>query len=381
MSPQQVAAAFHLRYGVSPSVIASAPGRVNLIGEHTDYNEGYVFPAAIDRRTWVAARVVDGPSRVTSEQLGDAEPFEAARKERERIQDWARYAAGMAWALHQARPDDPPPNIEALVMSDLPLASGLSSSAALEMAFAVAWNELAELGLSNRELALHAQRCENEYVGVRCGIMDQMASAMGLAGHAMLIDTRTLDLQYVAPENLTIVVCGTGRPRGLSDSAYNQRRAECDAAARVLDVPCLRDVTLEDLQSSRARMDDVLYRRAHHVVTENQRCVDFSIALRAGEVDEMFRLMRQSHESLRHDYEVSCPELDAMAAAAWAAPGCIGARMTGAGFGGSCVALVEAGRAVEFCADAEERYRNQMPGLQPEFLVCQADNGAGLAEW
>lgn len=376
MTATDVAGAYHQRFGVSPSVIAQAPGRVNLIGEHTDTSEGFVFPAAIDRRVWVAARVVDGPSRLVSDRLGDAEPFDTRG---EMPGDWSRYAAGMAKVLAH-RAGRPMPNLEAYVSSDLPIASGLSSSAAMEMAFGVLWRELVGLDLSGRELAQLGQRCEHEHIGVRCGIMDQLASALGKSGHALFIDTRNLDLSYVAiPSPYVVVVCDTQKPRELADSAYNERRQQTEEAAGLLGIGALREATSEQVEANAERLGDVRYRRARHVASENERCGRFVDALRDGEIDQIYVLMRQSHESLRDDFEVACRELDAMAEACWQSPGCIGARMTGAGFGGACVALVERAQVARFREAVASHYLLHVADRMPRFLVCEAADGASLA--
>lgn len=272
------------------------------------------------------------------------------------------------------------PNLEAYVASDLPIGSGLSSSAAMEMAFGVLWQELLRLDLSGRELARLGQQCEHEHIGVQCGIMDQMASALGRAGHAMFIDTRNLDLAYVPiPSTLTIVVCDTMKPRELSDSAYNERRLQTIEASEVLKTCTLRDATAEQIEGGRDQLGEVRYRRARHVQSENERCHRFVDALREGEIDQIYVLMRQSHESLRDDFEVSCPELDAMAEACWQAPGCIGARMTGAGFGGACVALVERGRTSVFREAVSAHYLLHVADRMPRFLVCESADGAAVA--
>jgi galactokinase len=375
MGGEQLRAEFEKRFGQPPEVVAVAPGRVNLIGEHTDYNEGFVFPAAIDRQLYVAAAVTGGPTTLHSSELGEGHEFDANEVRPGDTKGWAAYAAGIAWVLrqeHGARP----PEIMALVSSDVPIGSGVSSSAAIELAFAVAWNELAGLGLSNIELAKVGQRCENGFIGLQSGIMDQMASAMGRSGHALFLDTRSLEIEYAPiPNGLTIVICDTGKPRALTDSAYNERRSQCEAASVAMGVATLRDATLADLDAQRAVMDPLIYRRAMHVITENGRCQDFKKVLEAGDIGAIGELMRASHESLRHDYEVSSPELDAMAEAAWVAPGCVGARMTGAGFGGACVALVREDLLAQFVQSASVAY-TASSGLAGQFLPCKAVDGA-----
>jgi galactokinase len=372
---EEMAAAFRDQFSGEPEVVAVAPGRVNLIGEHTDYNEGYVFPAAIDREIYVAARMVDGTSSVHSRELGRGAGFDSSKVEPGQIEGWSAYPAGMAWAIRQ-HAGVSLPNIQALVASTLPMGSGVSSSAAIELAFGVAFNELADLEIDNKTLALIAQRCENEFVGVSCGIMDQLASAMGKAGSAMFLDTRTLDIEYAPlPEQMLIVVCDTKTPRALTSSAYNERRGQCQTAAEALGVPWLRDASLAQLRSAENRMSEVVRRRAAHVISENERCLQFRDALGKNQLAKLGELMRESHLSLRDDYEVSSPELDAMAESCWEAPGCIGARMTGAGFGGACVALVEA-LALESFSEYVSASYSRRNGTTGQLTACKPVEGA-----
>jgi galactokinase len=246
------------------------------------------------------------------------------------------------------------------------------------MAFGVVWNEMAGLGLDNKTLALLAQKCENQFVGVNCGIMDQMASAMGREGHAMFLDTRSLDITYSPiPSDLAILLCDTKVPRALSDSAYNQRRRECEEAAQAMGVKALRDATVGLLEQSQAKMSGVVYRRARHVITENDRCLAFRDALSQGDPTAIGELMKASHESLRDDYEVSCRELDIMAEVAWNAPGCVGARMTGAGFGGACVAIVHENQLQQLTVELLGEYERRS-GRPGELISCSASKGASL---
>lgn len=369
--------AFQEAFGAEPTHFAQAPGRVNLIGEHTDYNDGFVFPAAIDLRLEVAARIVSGPTRLVSAQRGEAQPFDVRELHPTSVSGWSSYPAGMAWVLQRHGFEDLP-NIEAYVRSTIPIASGVSSSAAIEVAFGVLWNALAGCGIDNKEMALFAQEAENRFVGMNCGIMDQMASAMGREGQAMHLDTRTLDITYAPiPSGLTMVLCDTGRRRGLVDSLYNERREQCESAAHTLGVKALRDATPQDVERLADRAPRDVYLRARHVVSENERCGAFVEALRKADPGKIGGLMRESHLSLRDDFDVSCPELDAMAEAAWAATGCIGARMTGAGFGGACVALVESTRAAEFIEQTRRTYAAHS-SFKSSFYECQASQGASV---
>jgi galactokinase len=373
MNRDAVAEAFRRSFGGEPDIISIAPGRVNLIGEHTDYNDGFVFPVAIDRSLLVAARVCDGPSQLISSDRGRAKPFDAATVEPGQIRDWAKYAAGMAWVM---RDRSAIPNIQGIVHSDVPIGSGVSSSAALEMAFGVVYRHFAGVSVSDKELALLGQKDENQFVGVNTGIMDQMASAMGREGKAMFLDTRSLDITYASvPEHLAVMLCDTKTPRALTSSAYNERRSQCEEAAKILGVRALRDASLEDLELKRDVMTGIVYRRARHVITENSRCQAFAIALESNQIEELGRLMKASHTSLRDDYEVSSNELNAMAEASWLQPGCVGARMTGAGFGGACVALVEKNKVDEFAYSVNLAYE-KASGIKGEILSCRPVDGA-----
>lgn len=356
---------FVAEFGRAPEVVASAPGRVNLIGEHTDYNDGFVVPMAIDRRLSVAMARAQGLSCLRSRESGTAELRLSA--ESEATEGWERYVAGMAWVMRREGIDVP--EVDAWIESDVPLGAGLSSSAALLVATGTALWALAAAGSDPRRVADWAHQAESEFVGLRVGVMDSLASALGREWCAMFLDTRSLDIRYVAlPAGLAVVVCDTGVPRRLTEAGYNERRAQCEAACRTLGVASLRDATCLS-----ADLEPVLLARARHVLSENQRCLDFVLALEVDDRTTMGRTLRESHESLRDDYDVSCPELDAMAAACWSAPGCVGARMTGAGFGGACVALVE--------RDALDAFRAEVararPSAPPSFEV-RASGGVTL---
>lgn len=363
------------QFGVEPTVVGIAPGRVNLIGEHTDYNDGFVFPAAIDRGLWIAARPTDGPSTLFSAQVGASETFDVNSVKPGDLKEWAMYPAGMGWALlgHGA---PALPNLQAVVDSTIPIGSGVSSSAAIEMAFGVVWNSLSSLNIDSQTLAKLGQVCENKFVGVNSGIMDQMASAMGKANRAMFLDTRSLDIEYApVPDGVSVVLCDTKKARELTDSAYNERRSQCEEACRILGVTKLRDTTIGALEAAKEGMTDVVYRRARHVITENDRCIRFKQALDAGDLATAGRLVRESHVSLRDDFEVSCFELDQMADAAAEAPGVIGARMMGAGFGGACIALVHTSEVEPFIESTLKAYADRA-GREGEAMACTIVDGA-----
>lgn len=376
MLPQAAERIWRDRFEGEPACLASAPGRVNLIGEHTDYNEGFVFPAAIGRRTYVLARKAASVTKLISGQAGQGEPF---RIPEGRASGWAKYAAGCAKALAEHGAKNLP-NMEGVVWSDIPNGSGLSSSAALELALLGAWNELAGLSFSAHELARIGWRAETAYVGVQCGIMDQMASALGKAGNAIFIDTRSEEYSYwPIPDGLSIAVLDTRKPRSLAASAYNQRVRECAAAVEALtkmghQIASLRDADMDMLKSAKAQMQKTIYKRARHVITENRRTLAFRDALQSADRRQIKALCAESHESLRIDYEVSCPELDAMVRAASSAPGCVGVRLTGAGFGGCCVALVETDAYEDFEPAVIASYG--MYGFpMPDIFATQASDG------
>ena len=371
---QRVTHEYERRFDAPPDWVVCAPGRVNLIGEHTDYNDGFVLPIAIDRATWIAL----GPRR-DERVVAYSLDFEQAvdfdlRGFTKQNEGWGEYLKGVAWALQQA--GYALRGWEGVVAGDVPIGAGLSSSAALELATARAFAAASDLPWDAASMARLGQRAENEWVGVNCGIMDQMISAAGKADHALLIDCRTLDSQPVPlPPDAAIVVLDTATRRGLVDSAYNERRAQCEAAARFFGVRALRDVDLPGFEARAGQLDEVIRRRARHVVTENDRTLQAAEAMRRGDAAGLGRLMDASHASLRDDFEVSSGELDAMAACARRHPACFGARMTGGGFGGCAVALVRAGAARDFSAEVAPAYRS-VTGLTPSIYICAAANGA-----
>jgi galactokinase len=344
---ERVVRAFRERTGRDPDGVWAAPGRVNLIGEHTDYNDGFVLPAAIDRQVVAAAgRRAGGRLRVWSLQAEAPAELELAGIGPGRVGGWAAYPAGVAWALGQAGVEVG--GVDLVVDGDVPAGAGLSSSAALECATATALADLAGAGLDRAALAGVARRAENEVVGVPSGVMDQMVSMLGRAGHALFLDTRTLETEQVPlpleAAGRCLLVLDTRAGHRLVDGAYADRRAACEAAAAVLGVSALRDATLERVEAAATELGEERFRRARHVVTENARVLEAVGLLRAGELDRLGPLLAASHASLRDDYEVSSPELDTAVEAAVAA-GAVGARMTGAGFGGSAIALAGTDRA------------------------------------
>jgi galactokinase len=389
--------AFRQAFHAEPAFVARAPGRVNLLGEHVDYNDGWVLPAAIDRAAYLA--VGECPSSLVSLSaldLDDGATFRITELEAKvdvtgkPLKSWARYPAGVAWAL-KARSSATPAEglavtgMDAVLASDVPRGAGLSSSAALEVVFATAWQRLGGWSLAPMDMALTCQRAENEYVGVNCGIMDQFASACGRADHALLLDCRTLVWEPVPlPRDISIVVADTMVRRELGRSEYNVRRAQCEEAVRSLSevlpgVKALRDVSVEDFNRHAARLSPVVERRARHVVEECARTRAAADILKAGRVADFGALMAACHASLRDLYEVSCPELDAMVEAARKIEGCYGARLTGAGFGGCTVNLVSVSAAEDFKRALTTQYE-KAAGTKPEIYVCRASEGAGILD-
>ena len=376
--------AFRHRFGRPPAGLAEAPGRVNLIGEHTDYNQGFVLPVAIDRTIAVAfAPREDGRVRAHSLDFDQEDEFALADIHRLESDSWANYLRGVALVLQQA--GHRLTGLNLVVQGEVPVGAGLSSSAALEVATLGAFATAADLALDDRDKALLAQRAENEFVGVACGVMDQMAAVFGRADHALRIDCRSLETQAVPlnldAHGLRIVVANTGVRRALTASAYNQRRQECSRAVELLFVllrgrrpRSLRDITLRDLSINGRFLSEELLRRARHVVSENARVLATVDALQRGDLAEVGRLFYASHESLAHDYEVSSPELDLMVELACSLEGVVGARMTGAGFGGCTVNLVRADAVDDFRQEVIETYRART-GLPGEMYVCRAVDG------
>lgn len=379
---------YHTKFGHLPAHIARAPGRVNLLGEHVDYNDGFVLPAAIDRATYVAfsptnARhstllAVDfdqqasfSPDSVPTKTQADSSP----------LPEWGLYPAGVMWSLMEEHL--PVLSMNAVFASDVPRGSGLSSSASVEMAFLLAWQTLGGWTLPSMQRALLGQKAENQYVGVNCGIMDQFASACGVENKLLLLDCRSLEWKPIPlPEDVTIVIADTTVRRKLTSGEYNKRRAACEEAVSLLqqdlpDIRSLRDVSVEDFNRLADKLPHAIEKRARHVVEEIGRSNQAEALLEAGNVRDFGRLMNECHVSLRDLYEVSCPELNAMVNIAQSLDGCYGARLTGAGFGGCTVNLVAHEKAHEFSRLLAEGYEIET-NLRPEIYITRASNGAEL---
>ena len=370
---------FRKRYG-EPAGIFRAPGRVNLIGEHTDYNDGFVMPAAVAFYTYVAA----GPRRdrrldVYSIDFDEVRGFDMDRLTDGPTGHWSDYVRGVAGVMRSQ--GFPVVGANLVIKGDVPIGAGLSSSAAIEVAIALAMLTISQITVDRRQIAFICQRAEHEYAGTKCGIMDQFISCFGRADNALLLDCRSLDYELLGIEDrVRIVVCNTMVKHELAAGEYNRRRADCEAGVQVLqnvlpNVRALRDVSLSELDAHAAGLPPVVYRRCRHVISENGRVVQASQALRAGHLSQFGVLMGESHRSLRDDYQVSCRELDLMVNLAEKCRGVYGARMTGGGFGGCTVNLVEKDAVDEFRASVAEEYKNTM-GLRPEIYVCSAANGA-----
>lgn len=376
----RVARSFAAAFGGAPDFLIQAPGRVNLIGEHTDYNDGFVLPCAIDRCTVVAGRRQNnGEVRAVAADYGstrDRFRLDAAIAPRADA-PWANYVRGVAEML---RRDGVAMNGAEIAMGgNIPQGAGLSSSASLEVAVGSALTHCAGMTLPPAVLARIAQRAENDFVGCACGIMDQLISARAEPGAALLIDCRSLECRAVTvPEGLVVMIIHSGVERGLVDSAYNERRRQCEAAARHYGVAALRDLDLTGLEADRQALDDVVYRRARHVVTENARTLAAADALAEGDLALLGTLMAESHRSMRDDFEITVPAIDALAALAAREIGNEGgARMTGGGFGGCIVALMPRERAASVRATIEAGYQTPTGG-KPHILECRPSAGVSL---
>lgn len=382
-TPQIRARQAYIRhFGIEPEMLFRAPGRVNLIGEHTDYNDGFVLPAAIDRETVVAIGRAEGASVTTiAADFGDDRDEFALDVPITTVKaDWANYVRGVAQALigegialsgaHMA------------IAGDVPLGSGLSSSASLEVAVGIALTGVSGQSIDPTRMAELAQRAENDFVGCACGIMDQLISTRGEAGHALLIDCRSLECTPVPlPDGVSIIIAHSGVRHAHAGGEYNDRRAQCETAARHYGVSALRDLSVEQLEVCKAGLDDVSYRRARHVVTENARTEAAAGALRRGNLQRLGELMEQSHASMRDDFEITVPAVDELAAI-MAAPlnGANGkreggARMTGGGFGGCVIAVAPDNRVASVVKAIADQYRTP-EGLPADVFVCQPSAGA-----
>ena len=369
-------------FGYAPTHFIQAPGRVNLIGEHTDYNDGFVLPCAINYQMVVAAAkredniirviAVDYQNEVDEFSLDNTIEFLPNKM-------WANYVRGV---IHFLQKDNYSfHGMDIAISGNVPEGAGLSSSAALEVAIGQTLKTLYQLPISQKEIALNGKKAENQFVGCNCGIMDQLISACGEENHALLIDCRSLETSAVTmPENMVVMIINTNKKRGLVDSEYNTRRQQCEEAAHILNVTALRDATLEDLLAKKAVMSDVVYRRARHVITENSRTLDAAEALRRGDLTTLSQLMMQSHHSMRDDFEITVKEVDSLVEIVKSVIGVRGGvRMTGGGFGGCVVALVTPD-LVDKVVDSVKAQYEALTGLKETIYVCSASQGAGYSE-
>ncbi len=366
---------FEKLYRAQPRVYR-APGRVNLIGEHTDYNDGFVMPVAVGLYTWVAiAPRSDHKLVLHSENYSDSAEVDFDHIAPGPNQHWSAYVRGVAAVLektgHRLR------GANLLIRTEIPIGSGLGSSAAIEVASGYALLDISGSTIDRTQLSLACQRAEHEFVGTRCGVMDQFISCHGRSAHALLLDTRSLTFQLVPlPNEVRIVTCNTMVKHDHATGQYNARRAECETAVRMLaakipGIKALRDATLADLDKNAVDLPGNIYRRCRHVISENERVKAAACALIDKDFAEFGRLLDESHRSLRDDYEVSCGELDVMVELASQLEGVYGARMTGGGFGGCTVNLVRAERSAEFRERIARQYE-KITGLRPEVYVCTA---------
>jgi galactokinase len=374
--------AFVEKFGKRPSFIVRAPGRVNLIGEHTDYNDGFVLPMAIDRAIWIALRPrEDRQVSVTTLDYDDTAAFSLDNMEKG--EGWIEYVKGTAWAMQEA--GYALNGWEGVLKGDIPKGAGLSSSAALEMATTQAFNAVSDFEWKAPDMALLGQKAENKWVGVNTGIMDQMISAAGKDGHALLIDCRTLEHTLVPlPPALdgsetAVIVLDTATRRGLVGSAYDERRQQCETAAAYFEVKALRDVSMAQFLAEADGLEPLPYKRAKHVVAENLRTLNAAKAMQNADAELMGQLMNESHTSMHEDFEITNNELHIMATIAQAQEGCFGARMTGGGFGGCAVALVHSEMVDGFVTAVSTTYE-AATNLKPNIYVCRASAGASIVE-
>lgn len=363
---------FRARYNNEPRIFR-APGRVNLIGEHTDYNDGFVLPAALSFATYVAASVRDDRRiRVASRNFDRELEFDLDQPLQAAEKTWAKYVQGVGLILEREGFALQGANL--LIDSDVPVGAGLSSSAALEISTAFALATLSGHKLDGMKLARIGQAAEHEFAGVRSGIMDQFVSVFGKKDHALFLDCRSMEWAAIPTASAQFLICNTKTKHELADGEYNKRRAECEAAAAFFGKTSLRDVTLEDLDERSVGMPEIPKRRARHIVTENARVVSSVDALKNGDLAAFGQLMDQSHTSMRDDFEISCAELDLMVDLARASGEVLGSRMTGGGFGGCTINLMTAGDHADFIKKLTEQYENKT-GIVPEIYRCQIGDG------
>lgn len=365
--------------GYEATHIIQAPGRVNLIGEHTDYNDGFVLPSAINYQAVVAAkpRTDDQVNVISVDYNNERDSFSVAQTINKTDVDWANYIRGVVKHLQLRGYEFKGADIA--VSGNVPQGAGLSSSAALEVVIGQTFKELYNLKISQQEIALNGQEAENHFVGCNCGIMDQLISAEAKKDHALLIDCRSLETTPVSlPDGMSIVIVNSNKKRGLVDSEYNTRREQCEEAARFFEVEALRDVTIEMFKARESELDEVTAKRARHVITENDRTVAAAKAMQANDIETLQQLMAESHASMRDDFEITVPEIDGLVDIIKSVIGTKGGvRMTGGGFGGCVVSIVPNAMVDEVITTVERDYPG-ISGLTPSVFVCSAEEGASL---
>lgn len=381
MNPSILDPLFRELFGGSPRFYVTAPGRVNLIGEHTDYNGGFVLPIAIQQTIVYLGRArSDRKVRLSSREFRDTCEFDLETLVKDAAHPWANYVKGVAWALQEE--GFPLRGFDAVIGGDVPVGAGLSSSAAMEVGAAMTFAHVSELDIEPKQLALLCQKAENQFVGVNCGIMDMFISQLARRNHALLLDCRDLSTEQVPIAHPTVrfVVANTNKPRSLLDSEYNARRAECERGVELLrpfvpDARMLRDIPADVFALRRDELPELTARRCGYVIAENERVLATVSAFRRGDLLEVGRLMVASHKGLQEEYEVSCPELDALVEIACGVDGVYGSRMTGAGFGGCTVTLAE-NEAVEPLVRAIAENYPQRTGLVADIYICEPSDGA-----
>lgn len=383
MTLDELTAAFQELYGGKPRIYR-APGRVNLIGEHTDYNEGFVMPAAINFSTFVAiTKRDDSVVKIHSAIFAEDAAIDLANTAAHGRAHWSDYPLGVAIKLKEAGHNICGANL--FVHGEVPLGSGLSSSAAIEVSTGLALLDISGVKIDRLALAKICQKAENEFVGARTGLMDQFIACFGKADHAVMLDNRSLESRALpVPDDVKLVVCNTMVKHELASSEYNARREQCEEGVRILSqhlpkVKSLRDVTANDVERFRAELGEVIFKRCRHVTTENDRVLRAADALRDRDLKSFGKLMYESHNSLRDDYEVSCQELDVMVDLAKPIKGVFGARMTGGGFGGCTINLVSVEAVAEFTESIQSGY-GRATGKQPGVYICSAADGAGRVQ-
>jgi len=383
LSKQALYRRFEKIFGCKPEIVVRAAGRVNLIGEHTDYNDGFVLPAAINRSIYfVAAKRENGNVRAYAEDFDSMSTFPLTDDSPDPKHRWNIYLKGVIQLLQKRGITFG--GVDVLIAADLPRASGLSSSAAMEVGTASMFQTLYPYEIDELELVKLIQQAEHQYAGTKCGIMDMFICRMGRKDHALFLDCRTLDFKLVPTDlgDVSIVICDSRKKRGLADSAYNERRSQCEEGVKLLSkwlpgITALRDVTVDEFEKYTQKLPEIVQKRCRHIVYENNRVLSSVEALRQKNLAQFGNLLAESHASLRDLYEVSCQELDVLVEAADEVDGTIGARMTGAGFGGCTVNLVKETSLTKFKAHVTERFKQTFT-IEPEIYVCKAEDGVKI---